>query len=268
MEKTLSTIIFLAFSIISFGQVVPIDFETTGNGANWTWTVFEDNTNPPVEIITNPFPGGINASPTVAKFTALQAGAPWAGCETMHGSDIGTFNITASNHIITVMVYKTKVSNVGIKLVTSTSAALPEILVPNTLINQWELLTFDFSAHIGGMTYDQLVFFPDFIARPADDIIYFDNIWGGNGSGLGINSNKLDNYLQVYPNPNNGIFTIETGSNEIDKIELYNLSGKLVRSIDVNQETMLLDLSELNKGIYFLKAESKGEFWNHKIVIE
>ena len=78
--KTLYTLILFSFSIYSFAQNVPIDFEVGGNGLNWTWTTFENDTNPPLEIVANPDPSGINTSATVAKFTALQAGAAWAGC--------------------------------------------------------------------------------------------------------------------------------------------------------------------------------------------
>ena len=68
----------------------PIDFETGGYGANWTWTVFENSENPPsLEIVSNPNSSGINTSSTVAKFTALSSGAAYAGCESQHGSDIG-----------------------------------------------------------------------------------------------------------------------------------------------------------------------------------
>ena len=88
----------LLFSInISFSQNIPIDFEANGHGLNWTWTTFENDTNPPLEIVANPDPSGINTSATVAKFTALQSGAAWAGCESMHGSDIGSFSFNNSN---------------------------------------------------------------------------------------------------------------------------------------------------------------------------
>ena len=164
------------------------------------------------------------------------------------------------------MVYKTKVSNVGIKLVTSTSAALPEILVSNTLINQWEKLTFDFSAHIGGMTYDQLVFFPDFNARPADDIIYFDNIWGGNGSGLGINSNKLDNYLQVYPNPNNGIFTVNVSNIKATSIFVFNTLGEEIYKATCNGNKTVVDLENAANGVYFIQVVTDAGVLNERIV--
>ena len=163
-----------------FSQNAPIDFETPGMGSNWTWNVFENDDNPPLEIIANPNPGGINTSSTVAKFTARQAGQPWAGCESLHGSDIGSFALDTSNCTIKMWVYKNKISDVGIKLVDPTAAAQPEIKVANTLINQWEELTFDFSSRIGmyPLLKDQIVVFPDFdlSGRTSDEIILFDNI--------------------------------------------------------------------------------------------
>jgi len=166
----------IASSLIS--QNIPIDFEPGGIGAGFTWTVFENGTNPPVEFVSNPDVNCTNTSATVAKFTALQAGAPFAGCQTMHGSDIGSFTLDSSNALIRIMVYKSVISQVGIKLVTFNNSALPEIKLSNTLINEWEELTFDFSIYIGfGFTYDQIVIFPDFQARPSDNIIYFDNVY-------------------------------------------------------------------------------------------
>lgn len=168
----------------SFAQQVPIDFETGGNGASWTWTVFENDANPPLEIVANPDMTGANTSATVAKFTALQSGMPFAGCESMHGSDIGTFSLTASTSTIRIAVWKTEISDVGIKLVEPNNGSLGEIKVPNTVVNQWEVIEFDFSAMVG-ITYDQIVVFPDFQARTADNVVYFDNIDFGAAPGTG-----------------------------------------------------------------------------------
>ena len=157
----------------------PIDFEPNGIGQAWFWKVFEDGSNPPLEFVANPDPdpNGYNPSPTVAKFTALPQGAPFAGCETQHGAGVGTFTIDNSNKIIRVMVYKNTISDVGVKLVRFDNWSLGEIKVANTKINEWEQLEFDFSDHFG-LTYDQLVFFPDFRSRSQTEIIYFDNIFG------------------------------------------------------------------------------------------
>ena len=83
---------------------VPIDFETTGNGAGWNWTVFENTINPPLEIIDDPDKSGINTSCTVAQITALQTGNPWAGCESMHGADLPAFMLDANTSTINIMV--------------------------------------------------------------------------------------------------------------------------------------------------------------------
>ena len=44
------------------------------------------------------------------------------------------------------MVFKNKISDVGVKFVDPSSAAQPEIKLSNTVINQWEELIFDFSS--------------------------------------------------------------------------------------------------------------------------
>ncbi|MCX6189434.1 MAG: T9SS type A sorting domain-containing protein [Bacteroidetes bacterium] len=166
----------MLLSFWGFSQNVPITFETGGNGATWTWTTFENGTtSAPMQILANPVSGGINTSATVAKLTPLIVGQPWAGVESFHGAGIGTWTITASNSTIKIMVYKTVISDVGIKLVTSTGGSTGEIKKPNTVINQWEEITFDFSSKIGE-TNDQIVVFPDFQARTTDNVCYWDNI--------------------------------------------------------------------------------------------
>jgi len=185
MKKVLNYLFVLLFIVsvngIVSGQNQPINFETGGFGATWTWTVFENTTNPPLEIIPNPDMSGANTSATVAKFTALQTGNPWAGCESLHGSDIGTFTLNATNSTVKIMVWKPIISDVGLKFVLPSGEALPEIKVANTLINQWEELTFDFSSRIGHpatIGQDQIVIFPDFnlAGRTQDNVCYFDNI--------------------------------------------------------------------------------------------
>lgn len=161
---------------------LPIDFESDGFGAQWSWNVFENDDNPPLEFVNNPNASGINTSSSVAKVTARQTGAPWVGTETAHGEMGITWDLSSSNSIIKIMVYKTVISDVGIKLVNPSGGAQAEIKVANTKINEWEELTFDFSSRIGngldGSTnIDQIVVFPDFSdPRTAETITYFDNI--------------------------------------------------------------------------------------------
>ena len=163
-----------------------IDFDSEGSA--YAWSTFENETNPAVEIVANPFPGGINTSTNVAKFTALSAGQAWAGAESAHG-DFGPITLDSSNSTVKIMVYKTVISDVGIKFAINNGGAQPELKVANTLINQWEELTFDFSGYIGlveSINIDQIIVFPDFdlAGRAQDNVVYFDNIsfYGETGS--------------------------------------------------------------------------------------
>lgn len=159
-----------------------LDFEPAGNGANFGWNVFENGTNPALEFVANPNSAGTNTSANAAKFTTELAGQPWAGCETQNDA-VAPWTLSASNCIIKVMVYKDVISDVAVKLTQVGDSALPEIKVANTVINQWEELTFDFSGQVPNTANQikNLVIFPDFPAGGANSrtyasVTYFDNI--------------------------------------------------------------------------------------------
>ena len=159
-----------------------INFETGGAGAAYTWAVFENSDNPALEIIANPYTSGVNTSATVAKFTARVDGQVYAGVESAHG-DFGPLTLDATNSIVKIMVWKSVISDVGIKFAIANGGAKGEIKVPNTQTNQWEEITFDFSGNIGAaesINIDQIIIFPDFNARGAETVSYFDNITFGN----------------------------------------------------------------------------------------
>jgi len=167
-----SLLLFLAISCLSFAQVShDINFESGGIGADWEWIVGENADNPPLEFVANPSNSGINTSATVAKFIARQTGNPWALFFT---DGDGEFTFDGTNSIVKIMVYKPVISPIHFKVEGATGAPL-ELTESNTVINQWEEITFDFSTVIGN-TYNRLVILPDFYARPQDNIIYIDNI--------------------------------------------------------------------------------------------
>lgn len=189
MKKIITLTLSILIVSIGFSQNAPIDFETGGNGASWTWTTFENATNPAVEIVNNPSSVAPNTSAKVAKFTALQAGNPWAGCESQKTVDLGTFTLSASNATVKIMVYKPVISDVGIKFIRNDNGSTGEIKVANTKINEWEELTFNFAPLIGNPQMTdivQIAIFPDFnlAGRGADNICYFDNIQFTSGSTL------------------------------------------------------------------------------------
>ncbi|MDN3642281.1 hypothetical protein QWY87_06190 [Lutimonas halocynthiae] len=161
----------------------PIDFETPETGGSSKWDVFEADT-PPLEVIANPDMSGANATATVAKFTAPFGGADYAGTVTQLSQK---FTLDASNSTVSIMVWKSVISDVGIKF-ESNKASTGEIKIKNTKVNEWEEIVFDFSGKIGepsSTDIDAIVVFPDFDARTQDNIVYFDNITLSSSSGGG-----------------------------------------------------------------------------------
>lgn len=163
--------------------VFPVNFESATGGAASRWNIFENADNPALEIITNPDASGANTSATVAKFTARVGGQPFAGTETPLQTP---FTLNSANSIVKIMVWKSVISDVGIKFANAAGGSTGEIKVANTLINQWEELTFDFSGVIGDPNNTNikfLVVFPDFNARTQETVSYFDNITLGSSVG-------------------------------------------------------------------------------------
>jgi hypothetical protein len=72
-------------------------------------------------------------------------------------------------------------------------------------------------------------------------------------STLSVEDKQLEN-LTVYPNPVNDILHIRSGEATIEKVEIYNLNGQLVKAKSNQIET--INMSNLQSGMYLLKLYS------------
>lgn len=79
---------------------------------------------------------------------------------------------------------------------------------------------------------------------------------------LNVGVNELienEQSLKLFPNPNNGSFTLELVDMEIGReIQIYNVSGKLVKSIVINSEKQVIDATELENGVYFIRLQNEA----------
>lgn len=64
--------------------------------------------------------------------------------------------------------------------------------------------------------------------------------------------------FNVYPNPVKDIIHIKSNTLKLNNIKLYDFTGKIVLSKDVNHLNYDLNLSDLNTGIYFLQIEGEN----------
>jgi len=74
--------------------------------------------------------------------------------------------------------------------------------------------------------------------------------------------------IKIYPNPSNGIINIENNEH-IKDISIFSMTGQLVNSIKYEQNNSKLinmDISQLDKGIYFLSIQTETSIFTKKII--
>lgn len=83
-----------------------------------------------------------------------------------------------------------------------------------------------------------------------------------------INEQANEGKFDLYPNPSNGIFTINSAKNTSITPVVYNLMGKEVKRFNgINHFPSTLDLSDLPNGIYYVKTIGSGNSGTKKIII-
>jgi Secretion system C-terminal sorting domain len=79
-----------------------------------------------------------------------------------------------------------------------------------------------------------------------------------------ISDNQKD--INIYPNPTNGLINIATTNKDYEKIEIMNLTGKIVYYS--NKNNSIIDLSSQAKGFYLVKVfYPYGKFIVKKIIV-
>ena len=95
--------------------------------------------------------------------------------------------------------------------------------------------------------------------------------------GFALSQNEITSYdISTYPNPNNGVFTLLMDNFKGDKIkvQVYSEMGGLVYAEEIGDNNpdgymqRTLDLSDLARGIYFIKVISDDQTSTERIVIQ
>jgi len=72
--------------------------------------------------------------------------------------------------------------------------------------------------------------------------------------------------VSVFPNPNNGHFTLSLSS-EKGRVEIYNTLGMKVCSLEITSRESGIDLSGQPAGLYFVKISSGQTIRTEKILV-
>ena len=76
------------------------------------------------------------------------------------------------------------------------------------------------------------------------------------------------NNLDLYPNPNNTDAVTLSGIPANSTINIFNVSGQLLKSETPNQSIQTLDISQLQPGVYIVKIENQTFFSTRKLIIQ
>ncbi len=84
----------------------------------------------------------------------------------------------------------------------------------------------------------------------------------------GIKENELS-FVSIYPNPSNGLFTVDAGKLIIEHIVVYDSKGRVVRELkDSKNTTVKMNISDLANGAYTIKVIAAGVRQTVPIVLE
>jgi len=244
---------------------LPVNFE--GSTTNYSVTDFGGNAS---SLVTDP----TNASNLVIKTIKTSGSALWAG--TTIGTSSGFSSVipfTASNRKVYVKVWspdagipvRLKVEVVG----TPTQSCETQT---NTTVVGWQTMEFDFNNQASGtaifnpaFNFNMMSIFFNFGtdgATAGEKIYYFDNV--SYAAPLSVSSFN-ETKLSMFPNPVSSNLSITSFEN-LDAISIYNVIGQEVMSLKVNDKNIVINVSNLQDGIYILKALSDGKISSSKFV--
>jgi hypothetical protein len=75
--------------------------------------------------------------------------------------------------------------------------------------------------------------------------------------------------ISIFPNPTNGFLNINAFDLKMERIDLFNVEGKLVQSLDIQGNTMTrIEVMNLVNGFYTIKIKTDKGYWNSSFVKE
>ncbi len=86
----------------------------------------------------------------------------------------------------------------------------------------------------------------------------------------GINNLDTQDAVNVYPNPNNGTFTVSLSNLQLENawVTLYDVTGRMIMSKQIHTDNEVISVGNAAKGVYLLRVLTGSAVINKRIVIE
>lgn len=88
--------------------------------------------------------------------------------------------------------------------------------------------------------------------------------------GLSVDDNTLEEGISLYPNPAKNEFFIKSAYLNLDRVEIFDVSGRLVSDINISQASRVktINMNRASKGVYFVNIHSEGRFITKKLILD
>ncbi len=81
----------------------------------------------------------------------------------------------------------------------------------------------------------------------------------GTTSYAGVNQQKNNNPLSIYPNPTTNVLNINLGDYNNAQIQVLDITGKTIFNTNTTNTTNSINVSSFNKGVYFIKITTNNK---------
>lgn len=159
-----------------------------------------------------------------------------------------------------------------IQLLDADMQVITDLVFDEIASENWQAVNYSFSGYGSGLRYiyfehggDDSEFWAGYYGTQIDAAtFYFEE-----GSGTAIENAEKPG-IKLYPNPSEGMVYANIASlGTIENFQLFDLSGKLIRSEFLQQNSGLLsfDLRDVSRGIYILKLNTESGIYTERLVL-
>ena len=85
---------------------------------------------------------------------------------------------------------------------------------------------------------------------------------------INVVNDVKNSQFNVYPNPTNGVFTIELDGNVKYDVTVNNVLGQTVYATSITTMNTTIDLSSFEKGIYTIELKNNSGTYTEKVIVE
>jgi hypothetical protein len=138
------------------------------------------------------------------------------------------------------------------------------------VFNEWQNVSVPMS-FFTAQGFDPTQFVVWKVAAPSSaftSLVYFDNIYFSVNPGTTLGTTEFSPIadFNVYPNPTQNVWNVKTNNQNINSIQLFDVQGRQVLTLEPNANDAVIDASSLPAGLYFAQINADSGSKSIKLI--